>query len=77
MALLARDDRRLRRDRGGRHARRAPRPPSRPARSGRDARVVLLVTGDGLKTPQAVSHTYAPMRIEADADVFVEDVLVV
>ncbi len=42
---------------------------------GRDARVVLLVTGDGLKTPQAVAHTYAPVHISADADTFVEDVL--
>ena len=39
------------------------------------ARVVLLVTGDGLKTPQAVAHTYAPVHIEADADAFVERVL--
>jgi threonine synthase len=41
-----------------------------------DARVVLLVTGDGLKTPQAVAHTFAPVRISADADAFVEHVLV-
>ena len=38
-------------------------------------RVVLLVTGDGLKTPQPVAHTYAPVHIEADADAFVEGVL--
>ena len=44
-------------------------------RLGPDARIVLLVTGDGLKTPQAVAHTYAPVAIEADADAFVEDVL--
>ena len=37
---------------------------------------MLLVTGDGLKTPQAVSHTLAPVRISADADAFVEHVLV-
>jgi hypothetical protein len=37
---------------------------------------VLLVTGDGLKTPQAVAHTYSPIPIEADADVFVDEVLV-
>jgi threonine synthase len=43
---------------------------------GTDARVVLLVTGDGLKTPQAVAHTYAPVHISADADAFVDDVLV-
>ena len=40
------------------------------------SRVVLLVTGDGLKTPQPVAHTYEPVLIEADADAFVEDVLV-
>ena len=33
-------------------------------------RVVLLVTGDGLKTPGPVSFTYAPVAIEADADAF-------
>ena len=42
----------------------------------RDARVVLLVTGDGLKTPGPVAHTYDPIMIEADADAFVEQVLV-
>jgi len=42
---------------------------------GAGARVVLLVTGDGLKTPQAVAHTYAPVHIAADADAFVEEVL--
>ncbi len=36
------------------------------------SRVVLLVTGDGLKTPQAVAHTYRPVHIEADAEAFVE-----
>jgi threonine synthase len=44
---------------------------------GPEARVVLLVTGDGLKTPGPVSHTYDPIMIEADADAFVEQVLVV
>ncbi len=44
--------------------------------AGPTSRVVLLVTGDGLKTPQAVAHTYAPVHIEADADAFVDDVLV-
>jgi threonine synthase len=43
--------------------------------AGPGSRVVLLVTGDGLKTPGAVAHTYAPVQIEADADVFVEEVL--
>ena len=40
------------------------------------SRVVLLVTGDGLKTPGPVAHTFDPVAIEADADVFVEEVLV-
>jgi threonine synthase len=35
-------------------------------------RVVLLVTGDGLKTPSAVAHTYAPVHIPADADALLE-----
>ncbi|MDH4178762.1 MAG: threonine synthase [Thermoleophilia bacterium] len=39
------------------------------------SRVVLLVTGDGLKTPQAVAHTFAPVHIDADADAFVDGVL--
>ena len=43
---------------------------------GRQSRVVLLVTGDGLKTPGPVSHTYDPIMIEADADAFVDEVLV-
>ena len=42
---------------------------------GKDDRVVLLVTGDGLKTPGPVAHTYAPVAIEADADAFLDDVL--
>jgi threonine synthase len=44
--------------------------------AGPSSRVVLLVTGDGLKTPQPVAHTYAPVLIEADADVFMDEVLV-
>ncbi len=43
---------------------------------GTASRVVLLVTGDGLKTPGPVAHTYEPVSIAADADVFVEQVLV-
>jgi threonine synthase len=39
-------------------------------------RVVLLVTGDGLKTPQAVEHTFAPVHIAPDADAFLGDGLV-
>ncbi len=45
-------------------------------RVGPVSRVVLLVTGDGLKTPGPVSHTYDPIMIEADADAFMEQVLV-
>lgn len=41
-----------------------------------DDRVVLLVTGDGLKTPGPVAHTYAPVQITADADAFLDEVLI-
>ena len=41
---------------------------------GRDDRVVLLVTGDGLKTLAPVAFTYAPIRIGADADAFLDAV---
>jgi threonine synthase len=34
----------------------------------RSDRVVLLVTGDGLKTPAPVAARFAPVEIEADAD---------
>jgi threonine synthase len=44
-------------------------------RVGPQSRVVLLVTGDGLKTPGAVAHTFAPIGIAADADAFLDDVL--
>jgi threonine synthase len=44
-------------------------------RVGPCSRVVLLVTGDGLKTPAAVAHTFAPIGIAADADAFLDDVL--
>jgi threonine synthase len=36
--------------------------------AGPDDRVVLLVTGDGLKTPGPVAHRLQPVRIPADAD---------
>jgi threonine synthase len=39
---------------------------------GADDRVVLLVTGDGLKTPGAVAFTYQPIEIEADVDAVLE-----
>jgi threonine synthase len=35
-------------------------------------RVVLLVTGDGLKTPQLVSETCEPVEIDADADALLD-----
>ena len=38
-------------------------------------RVVLLVTGDGLKTPGPVSFTYAPVSIQPDAESFLDEVL--
>ena len=38
-------------------------------------RVVLLVTGDGLKTPGPVAFTYAPVAIQPDADAFLDGVL--
>ncbi|HEU5207392.1 MAG TPA: pyridoxal-phosphate dependent enzyme, partial [Gaiellaceae bacterium] len=34
--------------------------------------VVLLVTGDGLKTPQPVAHRLQPIEVEADADALLE-----
>ena len=52
MALLAADDRRVRRDGDRRHARRAARRDRRRRARRALPRVVLLVTGDGLKTPQ-------------------------
>ena len=42
---------------------------------GRDDRVVLLVTGDGLKTLGPVAFTFAPVPITADADAFLDAVL--
>jgi threonine synthase len=36
--------------------------------------VVLLVTGDGLKTPQAVAGRVRPQEVEADADTLLERV---
>ena len=37
-----------------------------------DDRVVLLVTGDGLKTPGPVVDRIAAIEIEADADAFLD-----
>ena len=42
------------------------------ARSGHDDRVVLLVTGDGLKTPGPVADRLQPVEIEADADALLD-----
>ncbi len=39
---------------------------------GREDRVVLVVTGDGLKTPGPVAGLFEPVRIEADADAVLE-----
>ena len=39
---------------------------------GGDDRVVLLVTGDGLKTPNPVADGFDPVRIGADADALLE-----
>ena len=39
------------------------------------SRVVLLVTGDGLKTPGPVADAYSPVPIEADADAFLDGIL--
>ncbi len=39
---------------------------------GTEDRVVLLVTGDGLKTPGPVAYRYRPVEIEADADALLE-----
>ena len=39
---------------------------------GPDDTVVLLVTGDGLKTPGPVAHRLQPIEIEADADALLE-----
>jgi len=39
---------------------------------GPDDRVVLLVTGDGLKTPQPVAECLQPVEIDADADALLE-----
>jgi threonine synthase len=44
-------------------------------RLGPSSRVVLLVTGDGLKTPGPVAHTFSPIAIAADADAFLDEVL--
>jgi threonine synthase len=37
-------------------------------KAGPDDRVVLLVTGDGLKTPQPIAARLAPVEIDPDAD---------
>jgi threonine synthase len=40
---------------------------------GADDRVVLLVTGDGLKTPGLVADRLAPTLVEPDADLIIEE----
>jgi threonine synthase len=44
----------------------------RRGRLGGGDTVVLLVTGDGLKTPQPVADLVQPIAIEADADAVLE-----
>ncbi|MEZ5099874.1 MAG: threonine synthase [Thermoleophilia bacterium] len=44
----------------------------RQGQVGERDRVVLLVTGDGLKTPDPVSERYAPVTIDADADALLD-----
>ena len=44
----------------------------RQGQVGESDRVVLLVTGDGLKTPGPVSDRFNPVRIEADADALLD-----
>jgi threonine synthase len=39
---------------------------------GKDDRVVLLVTGDGLKTPGVVADRLQPVVVEPDADLILE-----
>ena len=40
--------------------------------AGEDDTVVLLVTGDGLKTPQPVADRVLPVLVEPDADLLLE-----
>ena len=42
------------------------------AQVGEDDEVVLLVTGDGLKTPEPVAELLQPVEIDADADALLE-----
>ena len=39
---------------------------------GEKDRVVLLITGDGLKTPALVADTFQPVLVEPDADLILE-----
>jgi threonine synthase len=39
---------------------------------GEEDRVVLLVTGDGLKTPALVADRFQPVLVEPDADLILE-----
>ena len=38
----------------------------------RDDRVVMLVTGDGLKTPDPIAERLTPVEIDADADALLD-----
>ena len=64
-----RDLRRVRGDGRGRHRRCATWPRSRPAEIGESDRVVALVTGTGLKTPQAVEAEVTGTLVEVEADI--------
>jgi threonine synthase len=44
---------------------------------GESDRVVLLVTGDGLKTPDPIEERLKPVEIDADADALLESLGVV
>ena len=39
---------------------------------GREDTVVLLVTGDGLKTPQPIADRVRPVHVDPDADALLE-----
>ena len=39
---------------------------------GEDDRVVMLVTGDGLKTPDPIAERLTPVEIDADADALLD-----
>jgi threonine synthase len=40
---------------------------------GADDRIVLCITGDGLKTPQQVAYRHQPIEIDPDVDVLLSE----